>query len=901
MKCFFTAILLLSVCFATAQIVNFPNTDLKNEILGYGTIDTNGDGEIQISEAQAVHNLSLQHGITDDLAWLQYFSNVDTLWLYSWPPLLTNLNLPGMTSLRRFACDSKNLQTVNLSGCSNLIHAEINYYTPYPYAPITSLDISNTPRLRDLQCSGLHVAELDLRQKDSLVNLQIWEGSEIGVINISGLTMCEKVTAAGHTGFINAENATALTFIQASSGSSHELHLIDSLNVHGCTNLRQLSLGENYLGSTVNVSTCPNLLYIGGVCNTLNSLDLGNNSNLNTVAGKYQNLRYLNLKNGRKQYPYLDFGGDLNQRLYICTDDNGETEYLDSILSLRGWPDNTLIINPFCSSNAIGGAYNTITGTIKRDADHNGCDNADPVMIHVPVKVTNASGISVMKYTGDPSGMYRYYDTTGNFTIRPYFPYPYYSVSPTSASVAFTSVNNITAANDFCISSTGFHNKLDITVIPTRPAVPGYYAGYKIYYRNTGTTNLSGNVQFNFDNNKMNYFSASIPPVQSTGQFTWDYTNLQPFETRSISVVFQLFPPPANNMGDTLIVLATINPVSGDETPWDNHFILPQKCTSPFDPNDKECLQGEKLDIAKIGEPLDYVIRFQNLGTAPATNVVVTDTLSNNLDWESFDITGTSHPCDIQRKDNKLQFYFKDINLPEAAVDEPGSHGFVAFKIRPKNTIAIGDSLNNRASIYFDFNAPVVTNMATTIVSPTSSVAVKLEYFSLTSKNETNLLTWKAPSTTGTTNFGVERSNDGIHFSNFGNITASVDRCQLPFNFTDEKPFDGKTYYRLNIKDADGNSFYSKVLVAGRTKSGLSINAIVSDRNNTTIYLDASKEQNVQIKIIAADGRLMYNQNKTIAAGNNTLNLQLKNLATGIYTLIVYTREGEVITKRFVK
>ncbi len=902
MKHLLIAAFVLTTSFASAQIVNFTNLELKNALLNYPVvIDTNGDGEIQLSEAQAVHslNLGVNEGITNDLAGMESFTNLDTFIMVSWPPVMTTLNLSGFTSLRYLTCEAKNLEAVNLSGCTNLTFAAINRFGPYYPPMITSLDISNTPRLKRFECSQIKLPVLDLRQKDSLETLVTLRDS-IPVIDISGLTMLTKATIGGHIGFVNAGNATGLTQISMTD-NGYIYPVLDSLNLHGCTNITFVGLGS-YTASTLDVSTCTNLVGMSGGASALKILDLSNNSHFRQLFGQYANLSYLNVKNGHRDTIYIDFGGNPDQRLYVCTDDNGEAAHIDSMLASRGFPDNTFVVNPFCTATAFGGAYNTISGTIRRDADHNGCDNADPVLPHVAVKVTNAAGSSVIKYSSDPMGQYRYFDTIGSFTVRPYFPYPYYSISPVSANVVFNTVNNFIDVNDFCISSTGLHNKLEITVVPGNLVAPGFLASYRIYYKNTGTTNLSGDVLFNFDNGKMGY-SASWPTfsTQSTGQLSWSYNNLQPFETRNIIVQFYILPQPINNIGDTLITLATINPTIGDETPWDNSFVLPQRVRASSDPNDKECLQGEKLDIAKIGDNLDYVIHFQNLGTAPAVNVVVTDTLSNHLDWESFEITGTSHSCDIQRKDNKLQFYFKDINLPEATVNEPASHGFVAFKIKPTSTIAIGDSINNRASIYFDFNPAVVTNMATTIVSPTSSVAVKLEYFSLTTKNETNLLTWKSPATSGTTHFGIERSNDGIHFSNFGNIMASVDRCQLPFNFTDEKPFDGKTYYRLNIKDADGNSFYSKILVAAKTRSGLSINAVVSDRNNTMIYLNASKAQNLQMKVIAADGRLMYNQSKTIEAGYSTLNLPLKNVATGIYTLVVYTGEGEVITKRFIK
>jgi hypothetical protein len=43
---------------------------------------------------------------------------------------------------------------------------------------------------------------------------------------------------------------------------------------------------------------------------------------------------------------------------------------------------------------------------------------------------------------------------------------------------------------------------------------------------------------------------------------------------------------------------------------------------------------------------------------------------------------------------------------------EPLKHGYVAFKIKLKNNLGIGDSLKNKADIYFDYNLPITTNTA---------------------------------------------------------------------------------------------------------------------------------------------------------------------------------------------
>jgi hypothetical protein len=113
----------------------------------------------------------------------------------------------------------------------------------------------------------------------------------------------------------------------------------------------------------------------------------------------------------------------------------------------------------------------------------------------------------------------------------------------------------------------------------------------------------------------------------------------------------------------------------------------------------------------------------------------------------------------------------------------------------------------------------------------------------------------------------------------------------------DNNPVAGKNYYRLKITDADGKSFYSKTLVTGNTKAGLEITAIA----NNTVYLSSNKQQTVTMKVIAADGTVVANQQQTLRTGNSNIALPLISSAEGIYTLVVYINNGEIITKRFIK
>ena len=55
-------------------------------------------------------------------------------------------------------------------------------------------------------------------------------------------------------------------------------------------------------------------------------------------------------------------------------------------------------------------------------------------------------------------------------------------------------------------------------------------------------------------------------------------------------------------------------------------------------------------------------------------------------------------------------FDFADIKLPDSTTNLAASQGFVSFQIKPRAGLADGTTLENDASIFFDFNAPVLTN-----------------------------------------------------------------------------------------------------------------------------------------------------------------------------------------------
>ncbi|WCO00742.1 T9SS type A sorting domain-containing protein [Psychroserpens ponticola] len=248
------------------------------------------------------------------------------------------------------------------------------------------------------------------------------------------------------------------------------------------------------------------------------------------------------------------------------------------------------------------------------------------------------------------------------------------------------------------------------------PPRPGFTHENIIILENLGfTTITSGTVEFTHDPLLVYNGVTSVNPnytitTTATG-FTVDFVNLQPGNVEYIDV--SLTCPASIELGDILTNTANYVTDSNDLVAGNNYSTLSELVVGSWDPNDKMESHGPKVlfdDFSTSDEWLYYTIRFQNLGTAAADFVRIEDVLDNQLNKASFQMLRSSHDYVVTRTDSSLEWYFEDINLPAEQDDAEGSSGFVYFRVQPNAGYASGDVIPNTAAIFFDFNAPVITN-----------------------------------------------------------------------------------------------------------------------------------------------------------------------------------------------
>ncbi len=146
------------------------------------------------------------------------------------------------------------------------------------------------------------------------------------------------------------------------------------------------------------------------------------------------------------------------------------------------------------------------------------------------------------------------------------------------------------------------------------------------------------------------------------------------------------------------------------------HYNTCAEIVNSVDPNEKTVTpKGAGTDhLIDSTTVLVYTIDFQNTGTDTAWLVRITDTLAPYLDPATIKPGVSSSPYEMQiLGKNVLQFTFYNINLPDSGANQQLSNGFVTFSIAQKAGNTKGTVVNNKAAIYFDYNAPVVTNTAT--------------------------------------------------------------------------------------------------------------------------------------------------------------------------------------------
>jgi hypothetical protein len=187
----------------------------------------------------------------------------------------------------------------------------------------------------------------------------------------------------------------------------------------------------------------------------------------------------------------------------------------------------------------------------------------------------------------------------------------------------------------------------------------------------------------------------------------------------------------------------------------------------------------------------------------------------------------------------------------------------------------------------------------TTLSSSGGPLPIILSDFeAVLNKNEVNL-TWVSEVEVNSDHFGIERSADGAHWNSIGSVAAKgFSDIPVNYSFTDESPFSGVNYYRLQMVDRDGKYAYSDVKVVRRFVGGFSVFPNPA-RDLVNLSLGSDVTSTMTIRLINQNGQLMQEQRLSNAAGT-TVTFALASYAQGNYILEIIDGKGNIQTSKFI-
>jgi len=223
-----------------------------------------------------------------------------------------------------------------------------------------------------------------------------------------------------------------------------------------------------------------------------------------------------------------------------------------------------------------------------------------------------------------------------------------------------------------------------------------------------GSANYSGTVTIQV-NGPVSFVApalGALTPTVSGNTFTYTITNFNTLTPQSFGLKFMTDTTAQANDQICVQVEISPNPIDADTT--NNVYDFCYNVVNSYDPNMKEVYPVNVLPGYE--DWFTYTIHFQNTGNAPAFNIRLRDTLDSQLDLNTFEVLGYSHAANTTVSGNILTVRLNNIMLPDSTSDYEGSMGYFQYRIKPLSNMLIGSQISNTAYIYFDYNAPIITN-----------------------------------------------------------------------------------------------------------------------------------------------------------------------------------------------
>lgn len=362
-------------------------------------------------------------------------------------------------------------------------------------------------------------------------------------------------------------------------------------------------------------------------------------------------------------------------------------------------------VNTLPNGFTIGTPDGTIQGSIYFDLDQDGTRDVNEFgMSYGSVTIAPDNDIVYLNSQGE----FIYYADSGSYVTSVNLPGGY---TQTSSPVTYSAtVPPSVTGQDFGVFSPTVAYAHTVNIYRSRIRC-NEVGNVRVTLYNTGRVGIQNHVTIITSSNFI-FAGSTVTPDYSMVDTLVYYTPVIPPGTDYSVGGYITFTAPAAFQTVTISVIDSMFDTGGTfrDVKYDT-FTYEVRCS--YDPNDKHVNPEGVLaqHYTPINSELTYLINFQNTGNDTAYNITVFDTLDSDLDPATFEVVSSSHLLSTQRTaSGAVRFNFFNIMLPDSGTDEPGSHGWVLYRVRPDASLPDPTEITNTAYIVFDLNAPIITN-----------------------------------------------------------------------------------------------------------------------------------------------------------------------------------------------
>ena len=290
-------------------VVTIPDANFKAKLIQNTAINTNGNSEIECSEAEVYTGaINVDNSEIADMTGIKAFANITSLscngndtfnftaldvsglgalttvsctgnWFFN------NLDVSNCTALTTFTVDTSTGgvdQTINASGCTSLTS-----FTTAPWSNL-SLNLSGCTSLAGLNISNKNVKALDITNCSALATLDV-SHNQLTQLPLTGCNALTSINCSYNSiTLLAVGNALPLTQLDCSFNQLTALNVLDN------THLTTLNCSNNRLPYLL-VSNNAALTQLDCSTNNIGYLDVNNNSALTAINCSHNNLNALNV------------------------------------------------------------------------------------------------------------------------------------------------------------------------------------------------------------------------------------------------------------------------------------------------------------------------------------------------------------------------------------------------------------------------------------------------------------------------------------------------------------------------------------------------------------------------------------------------------------------------------